>query len=534
MEKRRQQEHAATLAMARMALSRGDVAMTELHCKSLIASAPQIGSAWALLAETALIRNRPDAAKVCADRAVALAPRDPIARIMQAKALLASGQIADALRAAEEAAPLVGAAADAADALAAIFGLLGRHGRALEFSTRAVAASPDNAQYLFNLAATERILGSLSEAEAHCDRALACNPGYALAHYVRSDLRIHSPEDNHISEMEELLERGGLDWRSETMVRYALAKECENIEEHHRAFAHVTAGAQLWRRHIEYDAGADIAEIDRIIQTQDARWLASIAKSGAADAPVFVCGLPRTGTTLVERIIASHSSVDSVGETGIFAIEVARALRANPKAPDPEAIGRNYIGAVKGVFGTQKRHFVDKTLRNYLYCGLIHAALPNAKIIMVERRPMDVAWALYKAHFSGGFLFSYDLAELADYYLAYRRMLEHWKHTLPSEAIMTVSYEDIVGDFQEESGKILDFIGLARETAALRFHECRAPSATASAVQVRRPIYTTSLDKWRMHAEALAPFQARLSEQETILRNRAISQSAAFPFNKIN
>jgi hypothetical protein len=297
------------------------------------------------------------------------------------------------------------------------------------------------------------------------------------------------------------------------MLRYALGKECEDIEAHDRAFAHVEAGARLWRRHADYDPRSEIAEIDRIIMSQNSTWLACIARSRVIAAPVFVCGLPRTGTTLVDRIIACHSAVESVGETGVFAVEAGRALRARHAldAPDFSAIGEQYICTVRSVFAPRKSRVVDKTLQNYLYCGMIHAALPQAKIILVERCPMDAAWAIYKAHFREGFLFSYDLVELADYYLAFRRLVEHWKKTLPSHSVLTVSYEEVVRYPREQSIRILDFLGLPWEESTLSFHESRTPATTASAVQVRRPIYTTSIDKWRLHRDALAPFRDRLS-----------------------
>jgi tetratricopeptide (TPR) repeat protein len=505
---------APTIEAARTALANGDVAATERLCMALVQAAPQNARAWAILAETALIRNRPDAAIASANRAAALAPGDAIARIMQAKTLLAAGEIVETLRASEAALALVDADPEALDSLAALFGLLGRHRQALDLSRRAVAGAPGMAQYLFNLAATERMLGLLAGAETHCDEAIAADPDYALAYYVRSDLRIQSASRNHIAEMEERLAKGGLNWRPETMLRYAAGKECEDIDDHARAFAHADAGAKLWRGHHACDAAAALAEIDRIARTQDSAWLASLAKSRAAAAPVFVCGLPRTGTTLVERIVASHSAIDSVGETGVFAIETARALRERKTAgaPDFEAIAERYVRTVEGVYAPAEARFVDKTLNHYLYCGLIHAALPNAKIILMERGPMDTAWALYKAHFSAGFLFSYDLEELADYYVAYRRLVEHWKTTLPAHAVLTVKYEDVVGNLRQQSLRIVEFLGLPWEESTQRFHESRAPSSTASAVQIRRPIYATSIGKWRMHTEALAPFRDRLAK----------------------
>jgi Flp pilus assembly protein TadD len=502
----------AAMDAARRAFARGDLTTAERLCAEVLASPPEDARAWALLTETALQRERLDAAIVCANRAVALLPGDSITHILRAKCLILSGELGQALKAAETASEVIGTAPEALDALGAIFGMLGQHRRAVELFRRAIAARPDVSQYLVNLAATERMLGLLADADTHCRLAIAQNPGYTLAHYIRSDLRVQSADRNHIAEMESLLEGGGLDWRSTVLLRYALGKECEDVEAHERAFAHVAAGARLLRQHTDYDVRADIAAVERAIATQNRSWLAALARNGSAAAPVFVCGLPRTGTTLVERIIAAHSAVDSVGETGVFPAQAARALGVRPavSVPDFDRLGERYLRTVSEVFAPAKGRFVDKTLHNYLYCGLIHAALPQAKIILMLRSPMATAWALYKAHFLAGYIFSYEQADLADYYLAYRRLVEHWKDILPSRALLTVSYEDVVRCPAEQSARILEFLDLPWEEATLRFHESQRPSATASAVQVRRPIYSTSIDTWRRHARSLAPFRERL------------------------
>jgi tetratricopeptide (TPR) repeat protein len=497
---------------ARRAFGRGDLATAERLCAEVLASPPEDARAWTLLTETALQRERLDAAIVCANRAVALLPSDSIAHILRAKCLILSGELGQALKAAETASEMIGTATEALDALGAIFGMLGQQRRAAELFRRAVAARPDVPQYLVNLAATERMLGLLDDADTHCRLALAQNPGYALAHYIRSDLRIQSADRNHIGEMESLVERGGVDWRSTVMLRYALGKECEDVEAHDRAFAHVAAGARLLRQHLAYDVRADIAAVERGIATQNRPWPAALARSGSTPAPIFVCGLPRTGTTLVERIIAAHSAVDSVGETGVFPAQAARAMVHSPalSLAEFDRLGERYLRTVGEVFAPAKNRFVDKTLHNYLYCGLIHAALPHAKIILMLRGPMATAWALYKAHFQSGYLFSYELTDLADYYLAYRRVVQHWKDTLPSQTLCTVSYEGVVRFPVEQSVRILEFLGLPWEESTQRFHESRTPSATASAVQVRRPIYSTSVDSWRHHARSLASFRERL------------------------
>jgi len=498
---------------ARRAFANGDLATAERICSQLLAGAPDDGTAWALLTETALQRGRPDAAIVCANRAVALMPKDPIALVLRAKCLFVSGEARGAFEAAEAASRMIDDAPAALDACGAIFGLLGLHHRAKEFFLRAVAVRPDVTQYLFNLAATERMTGALDEAEAHCDAAIARDRRYGLAHYLRSDLRIQTADRNHIEEMEALLRDGKLALPSEVMLRFALGKEYEDLDAHDRAFDHVDAGCHLQRRSITHDRAAEIVEIDRIIRTHTRSWI-DAAPSGYSDAaPVFVAGLPRTGTTLVERIIASHSAMSSVGETGAFATEMRRAMKGLPTAGGLADIGRRYIDSVTAFRTMRNLRFVDKTLQNYLYCGLVHAALPAARIILVQRHPLDACWAIYKAHFQGKFSFSYHQIELAEYYLAYRRLSRHWRATLPSEVLLEINYEDIVRDQSAASRRLIAFVELPWDDEVLRFHQSPTPSATASAVQVRRPIYSSSVGKWRHHAERLAPLRARLARE---------------------
>ena len=495
---------------ARRAFAAGDLATVERICSQVLAGSPGEGTAWALLTETALLRGRVDAAMICANRAIEFMPRDRMALILRAKCLFVSGEARAALDAAEAASRIVGNAPEDYDALGAIFGLLGQHGRAKDFFVRAVALRGDVPQYLFNLAATERMTGALSDAEAHCDAAIGLNRHYALAHYLRSDLRIQTANRNHIVEMEALIAGGKLAPANEVMVRFALGKECEDLEMHDRAFDHVDAGCRLQHRLLAHDHAAEIAEIDRIIKTHTRSWLDTAPSGYSAAAPVFVCGLPRTGTTLVERIVASHPAVSSVGEPGAFANEMSRAMKSG--SGDIASVGKRYIEQV-AAFGVEDVRFVDKTLQNYLYCGLIHAALPEAKIILVQRHPMDACWAIYKAHFQGKFAFSYHQIELAEHYLAYRRLLRHWRETLPPGVLQEINYEDIVADQRTASRRLIAFLGLPWEDEVLRFHESPAPSATASAVQVRRPVYSSSIGKWRHHAERLAPLRLRLARE---------------------
>jgi len=262
-----------------------------------------------------------------------------------------------------------------------------------------------------------------------------------------------------------------------------------------------------------HDAAAEIAEVDRIIHAHTRAWIDAAPSGYSAAAPVFVAGLPRTGTTLVERIIASHPAMDSAGETGAFAAEMRRAMKNTSTGADLAGLGRGYVDSVTAFRVPKNVRFVDKTLQNYLYCGLIHAALPKAKIILIQRHPLDACWAIYKAHFQGKFAFSYHQIELAEYYLAYRRLSRHWRATLPPDVLLEINYEDIIRDQAATSRRIISFAGLPWDGEVLRFHESPAPSATASAVQVRRPIYSSSVGKWRHHADRLASLRARLARE---------------------
>ena len=518
-----QRADVSPLHEARRAFANGDLTTTELICSDVLARAPDDGAAWALLTETALQRGRLDAALICANRAVAFMRKDGIGLILRAKCLFVSGEAGAALEAAEAASKMMNNAPETLDACGAIFGLLGLHAKAKQFFLRAVASRPDVPQYMFNLAATERMTGALDEAEAHCDAAVALDRNYGLAHYLRSDLRVQSAERNHIEEMETLIGDAKLSRPSEIMLRFALGKECEDLamkdlgfedlEMYDSAFGHVDAGCRLQRRSIAYDAATEIADIDRIIGTHTRAWIAAAPSGYSAAAPVFVAGLPRTGTTLVERIIASHPAMDSAGETGAFAAEMHCATKDTSSKADPAALGKRYIDQVTAFRVPKNVRFIDKTLQNYLYCGLIHTALPAAKIILIQRHPMDACWAMYKAHFQGKFSFSYDQIELAEYYLAYRRLSRHWRATLPADALLEMNYEDIVRDQAAASRRLIGFVGLSWDDEVLRFHHSAAPSATASAVQVRRPIYSSSVGKWRHHAERLAPLRARLARE---------------------
>jgi tetratricopeptide (TPR) repeat protein len=441
--------------------------------------------------------------------------------VYRAQCLAALGRHRDACEAAADA--LRSAPSDPVllDAIGGVFSHANDQERALAAFDRAVALAPGNAHFIFNRAAVHRFLGRLRAAEADYDRVIALQPADYEAYLNRSELRTQSADSNHIGALEALLAQGIEDWQGEVQVRFALAKEYEDTGDYQKSFQHLEAGARKRRDHLHYDVTVDVATVDWIIDAFPGE--AAEAGRGAAplEAPIFIVGLPRSGTTLVDRILGSHTAVHSAGELTHFALCIVDAVRrrsgaqlarrelvAGSASLDFAALGRDYLDRVPGL-PARARRFTDKMPLNYLYCGLIRRALPNAKIVHLTRQPMAQCYAMYKTLFKDGYPFSYDLGEIARYYIAYRRLMDHWRATLPG-AILTMTYEALIEDQLGQTRKLLDFCGLDWQDACADFHRNPAPSTTASAVQVRRRIYTTSVSQWRQYAGYLAPLNEQL------------------------
>jgi len=388
----------------------------------------------------------------------------------------------------------------------------------------AANGEPSNPTYLYNLATAQRALGLLTEAEASCDRAIGLNAADAQAYFLRSDLRVQTPERNHVAELEALVQRGALRPEARVLALYALAKEYEDLERWDESFESVKRAADTHRSQLRYDVGDDIRILDRIVQAHTADALGRMAPGHRDAAPVFVVGLPRSGTTLVERIVQSHSGVISVGERIDFAAELSRRIphTSRSRRPSPDdlvdlslkvsaaELGASYMARVTPGRDGAGARILDKMPINYLYCGLIHAALPQAKILSVRRHPIDSCYAAYKAYLTGPYAFTYKLDELGTYYQAYQRLIDHWRAILPPDAYQEVWYEDVVRDPARASRQLLQYLDLPWQDSVVAFHASNAASATASAAQIRRPIYSTSIGKWKRLRHQLAPLMSAL------------------------
>jgi tetratricopeptide (TPR) repeat protein len=457
----------------------------------------------------------------------ALQDRPGMSRLLLSKAqcLVPLGRRAEACEAA--AAALSAASEDAVllDAVGSFFSFAGDQHKALDAFERAVALAPDNAHFIFNRATVRRFLGQLAAAEADYDRVIALRPADFEAYKNRSDLRTQTADNNHIAELERWVVRGFADWRCEVQIRHALAKEYEDLGEHAKSFEQLRLGAKKRRQNMRYDVGNDVATANWIIEAFP-RCAANAplqpASDCSPDAPIFIVGLPRSGTTLVDRILSSHSRVRSAGELNDFALALVAAVRrengmmqlprrelvARSAHLDFAALGRDYLSRARA--GVGEGRFTDKMPLNYLYCGLIRRALPNAKIVHLTRHPMAAGYAMYKTLFKDGYPFSYDLDEIAKYYVSYRRLMEHWCATMP-DAIYSVSYENLVADQLNETRRLLAYCGLEWQDACAEFHQNPTATTTASASQVRRPMYDSSVAQWRHYTAELATLSDALT-----------------------
>jgi len=387
---------------------------------------------------------------------------------------------------------------------------MGRHYAALDCYAQAMALAPGNTSCRYNWSTALIALGRLEEAEAALDQVIAANPRDFDAWYNRSTLRRQSASRNHIPALEAELARVGHDAVALVPLAYALAKELEDLGEYARSFAQLERGARARRSALAYRVEDDVAMLQAIAQNLDSAYLREVRPGHGDTRPLFVLGLPRSGTTLVDRILSSHPQVGSRGESSDLALSVMRcagpatgkrALLERCRSMDPAALGVAYcahLGASKDA------RVVDKTPMNYLYLGLIHTALPQARVIHVRRHPLDVCYAMYKTLFRMAYPFSYSLSDLGQYFLAYYRLMQHWRSALP-DGFLEIDYEALVSDQEGQSRRLIAGAGLSWDPVCLAFERNARPSFTASAAQVREPMYQRSVGLWKKYARELAP-----------------------------
>lgn len=486
-------------------------------CEQLNREHPDFAPGWHTASQIALKMNRLPMAIESIDKALAIEPGATPWLLHKALCVSKLGDAGRLKTLVNELLRRPMTTAYQCSTLALLMTELGMREKAVALYEKAAKLQPQQSKHYYNIACLQRSLGDIENSERNFDRAVELDPSDYEAYKIRSELRTQTPDNNHIDALRQLLERGIADPRGKTNVCYALAKELEDIGNAKESFRYLKMGADSRRSVMRYDVKRDL---DTIAAIQGAFSAAVFERShGAHDSaePIFIVGMPRTGTTLVERILSSHSDVFAAGELTNFAVQMMNLVRSQSGDAKPSRddmvrlttaldfgkLGKAYIDSTRPFTGHTAR-FVDKLPLNYLYIGLIHLALPNAKIINLVRHPLDTCYAIYKQLFVDAYPFSYDLVELGKYYVAYDRLMRHWDHVLPG-VVYKLSYENLVADFEFEARRLLDHCELDWEPQCLMFHENREASTTASTVQVRQPVYQSSVGKWKLYRNHLEP-----------------------------
>jgi tetratricopeptide (TPR) repeat protein len=390
--------------------------------------------------------------------------------------------------------------------------------------TAALTARPDYADAYNNMGGLLTELGRLDDAKAALHRALELNPRLIGAYVNLGKCKTFTAEDPHLAAMQTLERAMGLSKTDRMRLHFALAKAYADIKDHNRAFENLSRGNALKREQITYDEAATL----RLFKSTEATFTRDLvaAKAGFGDpsaVPIFILGMPRSGTTLVEQILASHRDVHGGGEheTLIGLVRTVRGPEGTVAPPYPDFVasaadevfgemGARYVAELRR-FAPDAGRVTDKVPQNFFLAGLIHLALPNARIIHVIRDPVDTCISCFSMLFTAGQHHTYNLAELGRYHRHYQTLMAHWHNVLPQGRIFDVRYEDIVNDLENEARRILAHCDLDWDPNCLEFHQNQRPVHTASARQVRQPIYNSAIGRGRVYEPYLGPLLAELN-----------------------
>jgi tetratricopeptide (TPR) repeat protein len=393
--------------------------------------------------------------------------------------------------------------------------MLGQSEEAIQHYRRALAINPADIEAHNRLGEALQALGRQSEARLAFEQAVKFAPRKAGCYWNLANSERFTDDDLHLARMRELArDEATLTLEEQIDLHFALGKALADLGDREQSFHHLLHGNALMRSQISYDEVAALGRLERIRNVFTAALMCDRQGQGDPSAvPIFIVGMPRSGTTLIEQVIASHPKVFGAGELRVMA-NLAEALIGPNGKLFPEAIpemsgehlyrlGDDYLKAIRRLAPAAER-ITDKMPGNFALAGLIHLALPNARIIHVCRDPRDTTFSCFSILFGRGHEFSYDLSELGRYFRAYQRLVDHWREVMP-ETILEVHYEQVVTDLESQARRIIAHCGLGWDDACLAFHQTARSVRTASANQVRLPIYRSSIGRWQPYEEALQP-----------------------------
>jgi len=493
----------AARLLARIAMDHERYQEAEIFLKHALKNAPDYARAWIDLVNAQKEQDKLDEATKSAIELLKITPDSPESHMMYA----------------------------------GVIGSAGRHEEAIIAYEKAISLEHEKPGAFSSMAHHLKTIGHQDEAIAAYRQSIVIKPDHTESYWSMANLKTFQFRDEEIDAMQALLLQKDLPDESRVHVYNALGHEFESRKDYQKAFDNFSSCNQLRRKTESYDPVETEIQHEKIIAIFDKKFCSQTAAAASDVSPIFIVGLPRSGSTLIEQILASHSQVEGTHELSDLPRTMQSARRKGSiKKSFPESvehfglqewieIGEDYLNSTQK-YRTDRPFFVDKTPNNFIFAGVLKLALPNAKIINARRHPLDSCFGSYKQLFASGQPFTYDLFELGEYYLEYQYLMEYWHQMIPN-FILDVHYEKVVNDLEIEVKRILDFCGLTFEENCLRFHETERAVKTASSEQVRQPIYSSSVNLWRHYEdnlhdliEILKPLLIKLpkSDQPSVLK----------------
>ncbi len=508
----------------RQSMQAGEPAQAVQLCEQLNARFPEYAQGWFTASQLALTGGKPRIGIEAIDRALSLVPDRPDWLLQRVACMNAAGDKAGARALAHH---LLAHRFDNA-VLASHFGWLlaqvGLHDEAVRQCRRAAELEPGNSQYQYNLATALRLTGDTDGALAALEACLQLDPDSAEARLLGADLLAETTGTDDIEAVAESYARSADDPGTRLRLCYSLAEALDELGRYDRAFEYLAEGAALRRRQIDYEPADDIAAMQAIQATIGEEQIGSSALGYVNAEPIFVVGMPCTGSKLVQNVLCAHSVVQEAGAPGHFSEELLKHCRQagaaqSARAPellmqtrsiDYASLGEAYVKAARPSGGS-KAHFVDSTPGDFMYAGMIHMALPKARIILLRRQPMDTCYDAFRTLFGQGYPYSYDLEELAQYFVTFDRLTSHWLRLMP-EAMHVVSYEELVCDPRPVIEHLLDYCSLSFEEECLGFFDDRPGTGSAAAEVRGRGSSRASIGAWRNYEKQLQPVASTLQD----------------------
>ncbi len=482
--------------------------------RNILKQDPNHIEAARLLAGIAIEHEKYKDAEVFLLRVVKNAPNYPRAIADLVKAQREQRKYKEALENAERLIKLDQNIAESYMVKAGVEGEAGMHHEAIKSFDRALSISPKKHGALCSKAHHLKTLGKQDEAIATYRKSIEIKPDYTESYWSMANLKTFSFEDDEIRNMEDLLNNTDLPDIGRVQLHNALGLEYESRENYDKAFENLKACNTLRRKSESYDPVDFETIVDKIIEIMPLEKMQEKPSKRSDVTPIFIVGLPRSGSTLLEQILASHSAIEGTHELHEMVSSMRNVKESSNidkrfphalesfKARQWQLLGQEYLATTEK-YRTDKLLFIDKNPNNFSFIGAIKLAIPNAKIINAKRHPLDSCFGSYKQLFASGQPFSYDLTELGEYYMEYERIMSHWKEVCEG-FVLDVNYEDVVSDLDSQVKRILEFCEVPFEESCLRFYETKRAVKTASSEQVRKPIYSSSVNLWRNYEEKLS------------------------------